>query len=380
MLVALALVTLGVTLLVAVELLCGDRRLIALRDVPPATDGLPSLSLIVAARNEARNLRAAATTLLALDYPDLELIIVDDRSSDATAAILAELAAVDPRLTVVTVAELPDGWLGKNHALWRGSRMARGELLLFSDADIVMAPDVLRRAVAYLQRERLDHLALSPRMTMPGTLLPIFGLTFILFFSLFARPWQARNPRSTAHIGIGAFNLVRAAAYRAVGGHEPIRLRPDDDLKLGKLLKQAGYRQDLALAPDFLAVEWYATLGEAVRGLEKNAFAGADYRIWLTLCGIAYHLVASLWPYLAVFLLSGTARWLNLAIVVLLTLLLAHAASRHGAAPRHALGFPLGVLLFCWVMLRTMVLNLWQGGIWWRDTFYPLDELRRNRI
>lgn len=380
MLLALALVTCLVYLLIAVELLVGERRLTALRDVGPAPDPLPPLSLIVAARNEARNLRAAATSLLHLDYPDLELIVVDDRSSDATPLILAELAAVDHRLKVVTIADLPPGWLGKNHALWCGSQQARGELLLFSDADIVMAPDVLRRAVALLQREGLDHLALTPRMTMPGTLLPIFGLAFVLFFSLFARPWQARNPRSKCHIGIGAFNLVRAAAYRAVGGHQPIRLRPDDDLKLGKVLKRAGFRQDLAIAPDFLAVEWYRTLGEAIRGLEKNAFAGTDYRVWLALTGVAFHLVFTLWPYLALLLANGPARWCNLAVVIVITLLLAHAARRHGANPWHAFGFPLGALLFCWVVLRTMILNLAQGGIWWRDTFYPLDELRRNRV
>lgn len=376
----LALATLAVTLVIAAELLIGDRRLIALRDVPAGSAPLPKVSILVAARDEERHIEAALSGLLRLAYPDYELIVVNDRSTDGTGAILARLAADNPNLRVLTVAELPEGWLGKNHALWLGASQARGELLLFTDADILMAPDVLTRAVTLLERERLDHLALTPRMVLPGTLLPIFGLGFIFFFSLFARPWQARNPRSHCHIGIGAFNLVRAAAYRAVGGHQTIRLRPDDDLKLGKILKKSGYRQDLACAPEFLAVEWYSSIGAAVRGLEKNAFAGTDYRIWLAVSGVAFQLVACVWPYLAVLLTSGPTRWLYAGVVALLTALLAHAARRHGANPWHALGFPLAALLFCWVVLRTMLLNLAQGGIRWRGTFYPLDQLKKNRV
>lgn len=377
----LALTTLLLTVLLAAELLRGERRLPALRAIPP-TPGTPApaVSIVVAARDEARHIEAALTSLLRLDYPDYEVLVVDDRSSDATGAILARLAASEPRLRPLTVATLPPDWLGKNHALWLGAGAARGELLLFTDADIVMAPDVLARAVTLLQRERLDHLALTPRMVLPGTLLPIFGLGFIFFFSLFARPWQARNPASRCHIGIGAFNLVRTAAYRAVGGHEAIRLRPDDDLKLGKLLKMAGYRQDLAFAPEFLAVEWYASVGEAVRGLEKNAFAGTDYRIWLALAGVAFHLVCSVWPYAALLLTAGSTRWLNAGVVALLTALLVQVARRHRANPWHALGFPLAALLFCWIVLRTMTLNLSEGGIRWRGTFYPLDRLKKNRI
>lgn len=377
----LALLTLLVTLLITLELIRGERRLPSLKDVLPATAStLPSVSIIVAARDEERHIAAALTTLLRLDYPDYELIVVDDRSGDGTGAILDRLAESDPRLRVVHVAELPPGWLGKNHALWLGAGQARGELLLFTDADIFMSPDVLARAVTLLQREKLDHLALSPRMVLPGSLLPAFGLGFIVFFSLFSRPWQARNPRSRCHIGIGAFNLVRTAAYRAVGGHATIRLRPDDDLKLGKLLKLSGFRQDLAFAPEFLSVEWYATIGEAVRGLEKNAFAGTDYRIWLATLGIAFQLLFSVWPFPALLFTSGTIRWIYVAVVILLLALSARAAHRHGFPLRYAWGFPLAALLFCWIILRTMVLNLAQGGITWRGTFYPLDQLKNNRI
>ncbi len=367
--------------MIALDVLIGNRRVRSLRDVPAALlPAAPLVSVITAARNEERNIREALGSLLALDYPDVELIVVDDRSEDGTGAILEGMAAASPRLEVVHVTELPAGWFGKNHALWHGAGRASGEILLFTDADIVMEPTVLSRAVRFFLDNRLDHLAVTPRMAMLGTFLSMFGLSFILFFSVFARPWKARDPKSRCHIGIGAFNLVRAEAYRAVGGHEAIRLRPDDDLKLGKILKKGGFRSDVAYGPEFLSVEWYASVGEAVRGLEKNAFAGCDYRVSLALLGVAFHLLGSVFPFIALFVTTGPTRVIYGAVVALLTLLVADCARFHGARPWHAIGFAPSAALFCWIIVRTTVLNLVRGGITWRGTFYSLDELRRNVV
>ena len=380
-LLILALVTLLGTLLMTVEILWGERRLRPLRATSGAGPGpWPLVSVVVAVRNEERHLHAAVTSLLRLAYPAYELIVVDDRSDDRTPVILAELAAHFPQLKVLRVKTLPAGWLGKNHALWQGSCRAAGELLLFTDGDIIMEETVLSRAVNRLQSEGLDHLALTPRMTLPGTLLPILGLAFIFFFGIFTRPWRAADPDSPCHIGIGAFNLLRSSAYRAVGGHQTIALRPDDDLKLGKIIKRGGFRQNVAYAPEFLAVEWYASLGEAIRGLEKNTFAGCDYRVGMVLGGVAVLLTFGLWPYLALLATEGMIWGLNLLSVLLLTALLMRGAILHGERKRFAWGFPLGICLFSWIMLRTMILNLYQGGIVWRGTYYPLDQLRRNRI
>ncbi|MDO9081520.1 MAG: glycosyltransferase family 2 protein, partial [Desulfuromonadales bacterium] len=312
-LLILALVTLFGTLLIAVELLWGEQRLLPLRAAPGDGPGpWPLVSIVVAVRNEERHLHAAVTSLLRLAYPAYELIVVDDRSDDHTPVILAELAAHSPQLKVLRVEMLPAGWLGKNHALWQGSCQADGEFLLFTDGDIIMEETVLTRAVNRLQSEGLDHLALTPRMTLPGTLLPILGLAFIFFFGIFTRPWRAADPKSPCHIGIGAFNLLRSSVYRAVGGHQTIALRPDDDLKLGKIIKRGGFRQNVAYAPEFLAVEWYASLGEAIRGLEKNTFAGCDYRVGMVLGGVAVLLTFGLWPYLALVLTEGAVWGVNL--------------------------------------------------------------------
>lgn len=377
----LALFTLLGVLLVTGEILLGERQLLPLRATPLGGAGpWPLVSIVVAVRNEERHLHTAITSLLRLDYPDYELIVVDDRSDDQTPAILARLAGDCPQLKIQRIETLPAGWLGKNHALWQGRRRARGELLLFTDGDIIMEATVLARAVTRLQNEGLDHLALTPRMTMPGTLLPILGLSFIFFFGIFTRPWRAADPKSPCHIGIGAFNLLRSSAYDAVGGHQTIALRPDDDLKLGKIIKKKGFRQNVAYAPEFLAVEWYASLGEAIRGLEKNAFAGCDYRVGMVLGGVFAQLIFGLWPYLALLTTDGVTWGVNLLIVLLFTALLMRGAARHGERRYLAWGFPLGLGLFSWILLRTMILNLYQGGIVWRGTFYPLEELRRNRI
>jgi glycosyltransferase involved in cell wall biosynthesis len=377
----LAVTALVLCVAAALELFIGNRSVGALRDMPPAPDATAEkVSIIVAARNEERNIRTALQSLLELRYPDFELIAVDDRSEDYTGRILDDMAVSSPLLSIIHIDTLPDGWLGKNYALWTGSRAATGDYLLFTDADIVMEPTVVNRAMAYMKQHRLDHLAATPSMNMPTVFLGMFGASFIIAFSLFSRPWKAKDSSSPCHIGIGAFNLVRADAYRQVGGHETIRLRPDDDLKLGKILKKGGFRQDAAYAPEFLAVEWYESVSGAVKGLEKNAFSGADYNIPLVLCGAVFHTLCSIWPFAAIFLTGGVTQYLYVAVVIINILVFVDCARFHYVKAWYAVGYPISAALFVLILLRTMVLNLIQGGIYWRGTFYQLNELKKNKV
>ncbi|HXE95834.1 MAG TPA: glycosyltransferase family 2 protein [Dongiaceae bacterium] len=377
----IAVVTLILYSLAALDLFTGNRKVLALRDVSPHPGSNPlRVSIIVPARNEQRNIREALQSLLELNYPDYELIVVDDRSEDDTGRILDEMAASSPRLKVIHIESLPQGWLGKNHALWLGSRRATGDLLLFTDADIIMEPTVLTRAVAFMAQHKLDHLAATPSMHMPTTFLSMFGASFIIYFSLFSRPWKARDAGSSFHIGIGAFNMVRSEVYRQTGGHETIRLRPDDDIKLGKIIKKNGFRQDVAYAPEFLKVEWYSSVSEVIHGLEKNAFSGADYNIPLILSGCLIHIMGSIWPFIAIFFTHGVVRGIYIAIVCLITLIFADSARFHHSKGWYAVGYPLTTALFVFILLRTMLLNLVQGGIYWRGTFYSLKELKANRV
>jgi cellulose synthase/poly-beta-1,6-N-acetylglucosamine synthase-like glycosyltransferase len=341
-------------------------------------DALPRLSVIVPARNEEQGIRAALRSLLRQDYPGLELIAVNDRSTDRTGAILAELEREYPgRLRVLTVTELPKGWLGKNHALWKGAQVASGEWLLFTDADIVFDPACLRRAVTYAVREGLDHLTLSPRITAHGFWLSAFVDFFLYMFTTFQRPDLANNARSRVGMGVGAFNLIRRSAYEAIGTHQALSLRPDDDMRLGKRVKGQGLRQRVLNGSDLMSVEWYSSLGDAIRGLEKNAFAGLDYHVGAIAGSVAFMLASMVLPWVALWRARGWVRiFLAGTIAIQATTFITTNRMNRRSAVRYLPAFPVLALLFCYTVLRSTYLTLRQGGLYWRDTFYPLAELR----
>lgn len=376
-LLLLGLVTLAGWVVLGLRLAAGNRRIDFLRDQPPVDEGgAPTLSVVVPARNEERKIRPALRSVLEQDYPELRVVAVDDRSTDATGRILEEMASEYGELEVVHLEELPDGWLGKNHALHRGADRADGELLLFTDADVVMEPGALERAVGYLQREGLDHITVIPDLTLPGRLLEAVTGTFKMLFGVYFRPWRARDPGSDRYVGTGAFNLVRARAYREVGGHDPIALRPADDLKLGRLLKRRGYRQAPVFGHGVLSVEWYASLGDLVRGLEKNAFSVAGYSLLRVAVGTAGLLAFLTWPAAAAVLAEGAVRWANVAVVAVLCAIYADNARFYGHSPWHGPALPFTAVILGYIGWRSAVKALVTGRIEWRDTAYDLEELR----
>jgi len=340
----------------------------------------PRVSLIAPARNEERHIEAAVRSLTKLDYPNLEITIINDRSTDRTGAILDSLAAEFPQLNVVHLTELPPGWLGKNHAMQLGADRSSGKWLLFTDADIIYEPTTLRRAILYASKYNVDHLAAWPDIHATTWLLTAFMSTFAIYLFLFVRVWSIRNPKSRAHIGVGAFNLIKTSVYGAVGGHERIRMRPDDDLKLGKIVKLAHYRQDFVDATGMLSLEMYRSVGELVRGLEKNAFSGADYNVALVVFSSLISLLFGVWPCLAVFLVPAPARWAYIAVCLSLWAMAWGSAHTMKAPASCALAYPLAVLLFVYIQWRTMLLNYYHNGIRWRDTHYSLAELRANKV
>jgi glycosyltransferase involved in cell wall biosynthesis len=364
-----------------VELARGGRGLKHLHQLPPADPaGMPSVSIIIAARNEERGIEPALRSVLNQRGERIEVVVIDDRSDDATGAILDRMAVGEPRLRVVHVTELPAGWLGKNHALWLGAQAARGELLLFTDADVVMHPNIVLRAARYLVDEGLDHLPIIPRVVMPGVLLTAFGVVFGIMFSFFTRPWKVRDPRSKAHVGIGAFNLVRADTYRRIGTHQAIAMRPDDDVKLGKLVKKNGGAQELVIGAEMMSVEWYHSVRETVRGLRKNGFAGVDYRLSVVIFATISHLLFIIWPFLAVWMTDGWTRGLYAAAIGIMLVMYAGSAAAQGSPVWHGFLFPVASLMFIFVIWNATVYALVNRGIEWRGTHYPLDELKANRV
>jgi cellulose synthase/poly-beta-1,6-N-acetylglucosamine synthase-like glycosyltransferase len=364
-------------------LLVQARRIAKLEDVwvGDAPRAWPSVSVVVAARNEAEGITEALSSLLGLDYDALEVIVVNDRSTDQTADQVRRLAVRDKRLRLINVNELPSGWLGKNHALQVGSRAASGEWILFTDADVVFSPHALRRAITFVERERLDHLALLMKAWSRSFIVDAFIGYFALQFLLFVRPWEAKDPlKPHRFVGVGAFNLVRKSALQGVEGLTRIAMRPDDDVKLGKILKQAGFRQDCLTAVEDLSVEWYPSLRACIQGLEKNMFAGTDYRVSLVMVAVIAGLLVTALPVYLLLSLSGALWWAVVLAVALEFLVSLVAARRTAKSLACVLVYPITALLFSYISARTTIKNLRDGGIYWRETFYPLSELRKNQV
>jgi len=326
---------------------------------------LPRLSVVVPARDEGATIARAVGSLLEQDYPEIEVIVVDDRSSDATGEVLRELAAKDRRLLVLHVDELPAGWLGKNHALWLGAARAGGEWLLFTDADVVFAPGALGRAVAYAVAEGLDHLTLAPCLVARGIPLRAFVAFFAYAFIALWGAYLANDPKSRRGVGIGAFNLVRRAAYERIGTMRPLSLRPDDDIRLGRRLRGFGFRQRVLNGNELLSVEWYPSLGLAISGLEKSMYSSLEYRL-LDAVGVLLYLVATMmWPIVVVCLLAALLETYRQSMSPRLT----------PSAFTIALLLPFSAACFAWAIMRSVYIAETRG-VRWRGTTYPLSLLR----
>jgi glycosyltransferase involved in cell wall biosynthesis len=355
----------------------GARQIPDLGKTPPRTTG-PLLSIVFAAKDEGPNIEQALSSMLAQSYERIEFIAVNDRSDDDTGAVLDRMAARDTRLRVIHLTELPMGWLGKNHALHIGASIAKGEYLLFTDADIVFDRNAIARAVPFMEATGIDHLTLGPELESPSPLLELAVTYFTLGFFLLFKPWLVDDPDRPEHIGVGAFNLVRASLYRKFGGHERIALRPDDDIKLGRLVKLNGGRQMIAHGFGVIRVRWYASVMDLVRGLRKNTFAGMKYSVAMAAGAVALQLVVNIWPFIAVFLTSGLTRWLNLASALVLVSLLAIVSAGSRGRVWIAIGYPVAALIFVFILVDSTWRTLRRGGIEWRGTFYPLAALKAN--
>lgn len=359
----------------------GLLRIPRIAQIAPAEgDHLPRISVLFAARDEEKKLAAALSSMLELDYPDYEVIAVDDRSTDGTGELLDQFARGNPHLRVLHITELPSGWLGKPHALEAAAAISTGDWLLFTDADVRFDPLILRRAFALAEERNWDHLTLLANVDLHGfwerVIISYFG--FGLIFG--AQAWKVSDPKSTKYMGVGAFQLVRRTAYESSGTHCRLALEVADDMKLGKILKQSGFRSGVAGADGMVRVRWQDGAGNIVRGVTKNMFGAVNFSPSLALTSVAIVLVSGVAPFAGAVFASGLAR--IFAIIAALTAAMVQGEMFHatGESRLYGLTHPIGALIFCYMMLRSMIVTLRQGGVIWRDTFYPLDELRRGMV
>ncbi len=366
---------------------------------PSSPDGEPRVSIIVPARNEEESIRETLRQLLALDYSNYEIIAVNDRSTDATGQIMDAVAADDElqdvgatrqvdadkcvrstRLKVIHISELPSGWLGKTHAMWTAGLQATGDWLLFTDADVLFKPDTLRRAIAYAEAERADHVVLFPRMIMkrPGEKMMIAFFQALFVFG--HRPWKVADPNARDHMGVGAFNMVRRPVYDAVGTYRALRMEVLDDMKLGKVVKNAGFAQRNVFGEDLISLRWAKGAFGIVNNLTKNFFAVLSFQWPRTVAAIAGLGFLNLGPFLGVWLAHGWAR-IPYAIALLSLFLIYYGMSVRSAVPPYYFFLhPISTSLFMYTLLRSMAHTLSNDGIVWRGTKYPLDELRKGLV
>jgi glycosyltransferase involved in cell wall biosynthesis len=364
---------------------------------PVGASGNPRVSIIVPARNEEETIEQALGTLLALDYDNYEVIAVNDRSTDSTGEIMECVAQVErgqnphplakdarrmghPLLRVVHHRELPPGWLGKTHAMWTAANQASGEWLLFTDADVLFKPDSVRRALVYAESERADHVVLFPRMIMkrPGEYMMIaFFQTMFMFGH---RPWKVADPSTDDHMGVGAFNLVRRSVYDAVGTYEALRMEVLDDMKLGKVVKKAGFAQRNVFGGDLISIRWAKGAMGVVNNLTKNFFAVLSFqwpRTLISAFGLAF---LNLMPFVGLLAAHGWARSPYAAALCAMFVIYVGMSWRSGVPPYYFFLHPVSTVLFIYTLLRSMVLTLWDDGITWRGTKYPLEELRKGMV
>ncbi|NTV12912.1 MAG: glycosyltransferase family 2 protein [Desulfobulbaceae bacterium] len=378
----LGLFCLLLSLGIALEVARGIGRMTQLREVPPlaADANRPRVAIIIPACNEATSIEPALRSMLAQDYANLEILVVNDRSVDATGAVLARLAQEHPTLKIHTITELPPDWLGKNHALQFGAERANGEYLLFTDADVILAPTTLSRAMGRVQSHNLDHLSIFFENIGGGGLLNAMFLDVGGGLLLLFKPWLAGDPQSQHFMGVGAFNLVKAATYRALDGHQRIAMHPIDDVMLGKLIKRAGFRQECLLGNGFVAVPWYGTVREFINGLMKNTFAVYQYRLSLVAAGVGGVLLLGVLPFWGLLLADNPARLLFGGTITIRLLSFAHGFRQGRLNPWYAGWSLLTPYLNIYILVKAALLTLRNNGITWRGTHYPLQKLKEYLV
>jgi cellulose synthase/poly-beta-1,6-N-acetylglucosamine synthase-like glycosyltransferase len=344
------------------------------------------ISMIVPARNEEEMIGKTLPTMLRQDYQNYEVIAIDDRSTDLTGEIIDRIASSytagqdGPSLKVIHISELPTDWMGKPHAMWVGAQQATGDWLLFTDADITFSPDCLRRAVAYAEESKTDHLVLIPTLIMLSVGERMMLAFFNILFVFGHRPWKVADPRTKDHMGVGAFNLIRRTVYDQVGTHAKLRFEVLDDVKLGKIVKENGFTQRVALGRNLISLRWAKNAMDVVRNLTKNFFALMQFR-WPRALGSCLLLAFFHWmPFLGIFLAPGWSR-VGYALALLSIFLIYVGLSwTEPISPLYFILHPVAGLLFMYIMLRSTTLTLWRDGVVWRGTFYPLNELRRGLV
>lgn len=373
----LSLFILGYWLRFVYLALAFDRLIQKLSKYSPLPNNPPKVSIVVPARNEGKKIEACLHALQQQTYPNLEIILVNDRSDDETGSVMQKYAATTAHWHYIHIQSLPEGWIGKNHALQVGGEKATGDYIIFTDGDVIYAPATVEKTMGSVLANHLDHLVLSATLKGEGPMLIAMQALFTQgMVNLLQLHKLGKSP--DYYIGAGVYNLVKTSLYRSIGGHKTIALEVIDDLMLGKIMVQAGGKPGFMDGRELISVEWYPSAWQMVLGLEKNGFASARYSLLKLLPLLFLMYVIYLFPYAGVAIFSGP-----LAVIFGICLVFAHAtmaevSRRTGHSVWVTVLLPLASLLIGYAFIRSAFLILKRGKVTWRDTSYSLDLLRRS--
>jgi len=344
----------------------------------------PIISICVPARDEEKNIRRCVESLLTQTYPNFEIIVLDDRSTDSTPQILDELESRDSRLRVIHGSDLPSGWAGKPHALFQASASARGEWLCFVDADTFAAPNAVASCYVKAIETKADLFTILTFQELGSfwekVLMPLVLTALSVGFS----PRKVNDPKQRVAVANGQFLLIRRAVYDAIGGHERIKDQIVEDKAISEQVKWNGYRLIIANGYEFVRTRMYTSLPEMWEGWTKNIYLGlrdTPSMLLLGAFGATLALIAALflpaWPLLGFFwYLNGGGLLASGVIVKSLTvwaaLLWARAAVSHGLgiSRLYALTVPFGAGLFAAIMLTSAWKVLSGRGVTWKGRAY----------
>jgi cellulose synthase/poly-beta-1,6-N-acetylglucosamine synthase-like glycosyltransferase len=346
---------------------------------PPLPGKWPRLSVVIATCNDADTIEKAVNTLLKQDYPDLEIVVVNDRSTDKTGTIIEKIARKDSRVRTIHIQDLPAGWLGKVHALHVGTQKARGAWILYTDADVYFKQGALRKAIAFVLADHSDHLALMPVPRAPSFWLRVVLQAVGGVFVLGTRAAYIGKPGTKAFVGAGAFNLVRKAALDRTEGFAWLRMEVVDDVGLGLMLQRSGAKSSFAITLQDVSFTWYPSLRAMFKGMEKNFFGVlAFYSIARMIVIVVLAWGYALAPLIAI-LYAQKIPFLLIAGVVAYLFLIAGAVGVKIMFKQKLLPLLLvqvGHILISLMLLRSGIMCIIRGGITWRGTWYLLDDLR----
>ncbi|MDX1587129.1 MAG: glycosyltransferase [Balneolaceae bacterium] len=346
----------------------------------PEPESYPSLSILVPACNEEDNVEPALRSLLEQDYPDLEILAIDDRSEDKTGEIIDRLSKKFNNLKAIHIQNLPEDWVGKTNALKEGYEASSGDWILTTDADVCYKPNALKRIMAVALHENLDHISCLPDMISNGFLHEMTYNGFVSFVAGVQNMEGVQDAESDDYFAFGAFNMFRRETFERSPGFSWLRMEIVDDMGIGKMLMDAGARQGFFFAFDQLELEWYGSLGNMIDGLEKNGIAVLAHYNYLR--GFAIPVMTAVvffGPIIGLFSAFQPVQFISAAAMVS-TIPLNIASARRLERPLSTYLFSIfGVWIMNYALLRSTFMCAKRGGVEWRGVTYPVEKLRKHQ-